>query len=93
MDVSATPSIAVVPSSKHLAEQKAYDFEAVFASQVAKLMLESVEVNESFGGGHGEEVFRGIMAEELGKSIAEGGGFGLAPAVLDQVLKLQGAKQ
>ena len=90
MDVSAVPSSSILVRAA--AERKAREFEAVFASQVAKLMLESVEVDESFGGGHGEEMFRGIMAEELGKSIAEGGGVGIAPAVLEQILKLQGAK-
>lgn len=90
MDVSALSAGPV--SARTRAEQKARAFEAVFASQVAKLMLGSVEVDESFGGGHGEEMFRGIMAEELSKSIADGGGLGIAPAVLDQLLKLQGDK-
>ena len=90
MDVSAASAGPV--SARTRAEQKAREFEVVFASQVAKLMLGSVEVDESFGGGHGEEMFRGIMAEELGKSIADGGGLGIAPAVLDQLLKLQGGK-
>lgn len=89
METSAVPPTAA-PSATAAARNQAREFEAVFAGEVAKLMLESVAVDDSFGGGHGEQLFRGIMAEELGKSIAAGGGIGLAPAVLDQILKLQG---
>ena len=81
---------ASAPAASDQARKSAREFEAVFASQIAKLMVESVEVDESFGGGHGEEMFRGIMAEELGKAIADRGSFGLAPVVLDHILKLQG---
>jgi peptidoglycan hydrolase FlgJ len=42
-----------------------------------------------FSGGHGEEMFRGVLAEKLGTAIAQKGGVGLAPAVLAQILKMQ----
>lgn len=67
----------------------AEDFEGVFLGQMAKLMLESVEQDSNFSGGAGEEMFRGILAEKLGTEMARRGGVGLAPAVLDQILKLQ----
>jgi len=67
----------------------AREFEAVFAGQVAKLMLESVDVGE-FGGGHGEELFRGVLAEQLGGEVAKGQGLGVAASVLQQMLKMQG---
>ncbi|NWO67878.1 flagellar biosynthesis protein FlgJ, partial [Escherichia coli] len=55
-----------------------------------QLMLESVQQGDGeFSGGHGEEMFRGIMAEKLGNAMAAKGGIGLAPAVLDQIIKLQ----
>lgn len=69
--------------------QTARDFEAVFLGQMTQLMLESVEQAGGFGGGHGEEMFRGVLAEKLGAEMARRGGIGLAPAVLDQILKLQ----
>ena len=34
-------------------------------------------------------MFRGVLAEKLGTEIANRGGVGLAPVVLDQILKLQ----
>ncbi len=37
----------------------------------------------------GEEMFRGVLAEQLGGQIARRGGLGIAPAVLDQIIRLQ----
>jgi Rod binding domain-containing protein len=72
------------------AAETARDFEAVFLGQMATLMLQSVEVGDQFSGGHGEEMFRGILAERLGTEMAQRGGIGLAPAVLDQIIRMQG---
>ena len=71
--------------------ETARSFEAVFLGQMTQLMLESVEQGGEFSGGHGEEMFRGVLAEKLGTEIAKRGGIGIAPAVLDQILKLQQA--
>jgi peptidoglycan hydrolase FlgJ len=79
-----------VPHRETAAEKTARDFEAVFLGQMAKLMMESVEVGDEFSGGHGEEMFRGVLAETLGAEMAKGGGVGLAPAVLDQIIRMQG---
>lgn len=70
----------------------AREFEDVFAGQLAKLMLEQVAVDPVFGGGHGEELFRGVLAEELGKAIGKTGDLGIAPAVLDHLQKLGALK-
>ena len=75
------------PAPKDVETAKA--FEAVFIGQMTQLMLESVEQSE-FSGGHGEQMFRGVLAEKMGTAIAERGGLGLAPAVLDQIIKMQG---
>lgn len=77
------------PASGPSAEKTAREFEAVFIGQMTQLMMESVEAGE-FSGGHAEQMFRGILAEKLGAAIAERGGIGLAPAVLDQIIMLQG---
>lgn len=69
--------------------ETARSFESVFLGQMTQLMLESVDKAGGFGGGHGEDMFRGVLAEKLGTEMAKRGGIGLAPAVLDQILKLQ----
>jgi Rod binding domain-containing protein len=68
----------------------AREFEAVFIGQMTKIIMETAESDGAFSGGHGEEMFRGVLAEEMGKEIARQGGVGLAPAVLDQIIKMQG---
>lgn len=75
-----------MPSPKETAEK----FEAVFLGQMTQLMMESVEVGDQFSGGHGEAMFRGVLAEKLGTEMAKSGGIGLAPAVLAQIIKMQG---
>jgi len=42
-------------------------------------------------GGHGEALFRGVLAEQLGNAIARGGGIGIADSVLAEIVKLQQA--
>lgn len=64
-------------------------FEAVFIGQMTKLMLESAEPQGNFSGGHGEALFRGVLAEQIGSFIARGGGIGIADSVLAEIMKLQ----
>lgn len=84
---AATPVRKVDPKNAETAK----NFEAVFLGQMTQMMLESVEKGE-FNGGAGEDMFRGVLAEKLGTEIANRGGVGLAPVVLDQILKLQQGK-
>jgi Rod binding domain-containing protein len=87
---SAAPATAQARDPRATAAEKAREFEAVFLGQMAGLMLQSVEVGDEFSGGHGEEMFRGILAERLGTEMAKHGGVGLAPIVMDQIIRLQG---
>ena len=76
-----------VPTPKDKAT--AQDFEAVFLGQMMKTMLESGAPEGDFTGGQGEEMFRGVLAEKLGIEMAKRGGIGLAPVVLEQMMKMQ----
>lgn len=72
--------------------EKAAEFEAVFLGQLAKTMLETVELGDT-SGGFGEEMFRGVLAENIGSEMARGQGIGLAPAILQQLIKAQGEEK
>ncbi|WP_010404701.1 rod-binding protein [Sphingomonas echinoides] len=86
---AAAPAGAAPPKTATPAQKAtAQSFEAVFLGQMTQLMFESVQTGE-FSGGHGEEMFRGVLAEKLGTAVAQKGGIGLAPAVLAQILKMQ----
>ena len=80
----ATPLPTITPKDRATAQS----FEPVFLGQMTQLMIESVDTG-TFSGGNGEDVFRGVLAEKLGTAMAARGGLGLAPAVLDQILRLK----
>lgn len=71
------------------ATQAAQEFEAMFATQMLAPVMESVDIDENFGGGHGEEVFRSMLVQEYGKSIAASNSLGLAATIRQEMLKLQ----
>ncbi|KQS46938.1 MULTISPECIES: rod-binding protein [unclassified Sphingomonas] len=87
---SVTPKAPPSAAAKGTEAKTAKSFEAVFLGQMTQMMMETVETDGPFGGGHGEEMFRGVLAEKLGTAIAAKGGIGLAPAVMAQIIKLQG---
>lgn len=70
-------------------EQAAKEFEGLFISEMIKPMFEGLDTNGPFGGGRGEEVFRGLMIQEYGKIIAGSGGVGLSSQIRDQLIKMQ----
>lgn len=74
------------PSVK--AQDTARQFEAVFLGQLFQAMFATVEQGE-FSGGHAEEMFQGVLAENMGSAVAANGGIGLAPSVVETILKLQ----
>ena len=91
---SALPPMANPSGTSHAEIAKtAEDFEAVFLGEMSKLMLESVELGDQFSGGHAEQIFRGILAEKLGGEIARRGGVGLAPSVMEQMIRMQEGSQ
>lgn len=89
--LSATSAATPIRKADPKNAETAKNFEAVFLGQMTQMMLESVDKGE-FNGGAGEDMFRGVLAEKLGTEIASRGGVGLAPVVLDQILKLQQGK-
>ena len=82
---AAAQAAALAPKLKATAQE----FEAVFLGQMVKIMMESGKPEGDFTGGSGEEMFRGILAEKLGNEMAKRGGIGIAPMVLDQMIKMQ----
>jgi flagellar protein FlgJ len=90
------PAVAKHPTAKTggpSAQKTAHEFEAVFIGQMTQMMMETVESDGTFSGGHGEEMFRGVLAEKLGTAITKRGGIGIAPLVMDQIIKLQGGSR
>lgn len=71
------------------AEAQAQEFESVFLSTMLNQMFSGLSSEGPFHGGHAEEQFRGLLVEEIGTSIAEAGGIGLADAVRKELIAIQ----
>ena len=70
----------------------AQDFEAMVLGQLLAPMFATVETSKGmFGGGAAEEQWRPMMAQEIGKHVAKGGGLGVAVPVYQQMLRAQEA--
>lgn len=72
--------------------KSATQFEGMFMAQMLTHMWDGVEVDKTFGGGQGEEMFRGLLVTEYGKQISQRGGLGIAAAVQSELLKAQEIK-
>lgn len=70
-------------------DEAAREFEAVFISEMMKPMFEGISTDGLFGGGKGEEIFRGMMIQEYGKILAQTGGIGISGQVREEMIRMQ----
>jgi Rod binding domain-containing protein len=80
-------------ANEAVAERTGREFEAMFLSQMLQPMFETVKTNDMFGGGAGEDAFKGILVDEYGKMIAKAGGVGIADQVKRQILDFQARQE
>lgn len=71
--------------------QAVEEFEAFFITQTFEQMYSTVPVNETFGGGNAEKIFRSMLIDEYGKMTAKSGGIGLTDQIMTQLLQQQEA--
>lgn len=83
------PQGGVQPAPANMTRETAVDFEAFFLSQVFAEMFSGIETDPVFGGGQGETVFRSLMIQEFGTSVARSGGVGIADSVMREMIALQ----
>lgn len=83
-----TEQLAATRNAKKI-EDAAKEFEAVFVTEMLRPMFEDIATDGMFGGGKGEEVFRGILLQEYGRGIVKSGGLGLSSQVQAELLRIQ----
>lgn len=71
------------------ATEAAKEFEAVFIAEMMKPMFEGISTDGEFGGGKGEEIFRGMLLQEYGNLMAQTGEVGIASSVKDAMIQMQ----
>ena len=89
---TAAPTMSKNINAENI-QKTAEDFEAFFLGQMLQPMFASIDTSGPFGGGHAEKVWRSMMVDEIGKSIAKSGGIGLADSVQRAILTMQEASQ
>jgi Rod binding domain-containing protein len=91
--LSLATSPAIVTPAKtanyRAARKAAVSFEGEFISQMLSPMFKGVSPGGMFGGGQGEAMFRSLMIDQFGKSMAQRGGFGLASEITRALLSHQ----
>lgn len=70
-------------------DEAAREFEAVFIAEMMKPMFEGISTDGMFGGGKGEEIFRGMLLQEYGKILAQTGGIGISAPVREEMIRMQ----
>ena len=80
---------AMSAKDEAVATKVAKDFEAVFISEFLGSMFTGVKADGPFGGGAGEEIFRSLLLDQYGQSLASQGGFGIADTVKRHLLGMQ----
>ena len=101
---SSTLGPTYTPDPRQLAQQRAVmtkqqneaaidkvaeDFEAFFAGAYFEQMFSGIQPDSVTGGGEGESMFRSLMIQEYGKSVAKQHVLGIADVVKRQLLQLQ----
>jgi Rod binding domain-containing protein len=75
------------------AKAAAEEFEAFFIGQFLEHMFAGIRTDGMFGGGHSENVYRSMMMQEYGKTIAAAGGVGIADSVYRSIIQMQEQEQ
>lgn len=70
-------------------DETAKDFEAMFMSEMLKPIFDTVQTDEQFGGGKGEDMWRGFLRDEYAKNMSANGSLGIADLVKQQLIETQ----
>ncbi len=86
---STQPQQNALTDQQISARAKAIEFEGVFLSMMIKEMFSGLRTEGDFTGGFGEEMFRGLMADQYAESIAKTGGIGLSDQIYQEIMAQQ----
>lgn len=70
-------------------KEAAKDFEAVFLSEMMSHMFEGLGTDPVFGGGQGEDMFKGMLVQEYAKKMATGHGIGISDQLQKMMIQMQ----
>ena len=74
-------------------QKAAKQFESLFVNEMMAHIFNGIEVNEYFGGGRGEEIFRSMLVEQYSKSVAESKQTKISDILTRQMIRMQEEQQ
>jgi Rod binding domain-containing protein len=74
-------------------DQSSKEFESMFISEMLQPMFETVQTDNMFGGGQGEDTWKSMMVDQYAKKISDAGGIGLADSIKAKMIEMQEAAQ
>ena len=88
-----TASMHSAPSlNMKKAKETAEDFEAFFVARMMESMFEGVQPNGLTGGGEAEKIYRSLLLNEYGKTMAKTGSIGVSDMIMDAIIQMQEAQ-
>jgi len=70
-------------------ETTAKNFESLFLGEMVETMFGDSGGEEAFGSSESNEIYKGLMAQEYGRIIANSGGIGIADYIKRELLAMQ----
>jgi flagellar protein FlgJ len=71
-------------------ERACDDFEALFVKYMMQQMRKTIPKDGLFGQSQAENIYTGMLDDEVAKSVSHGRGLGLAKAMYEQMAAMQG---
>jgi flagellar protein FlgJ len=88
----SSPAVAGAKPNAALRKQ-AQDLEGAFLNTLTSQMFSSIKTDGAFGGGFGEQTWRGMQSEQFASALAQSGGIGLADQITASLMDVQQAAQ
>ena len=89
---ASAPKAGMTPAEERKLRQTAHEVESIFMTHMLKTMRQASGMMGAALTGTGQRVYREMMDEHLGRSLAKGGGLGLADMLVRDVLRRQTAE-
>ncbi|HYE91919.1 MAG TPA: rod-binding protein [Terriglobales bacterium] len=84
---------AIAPADVRRLRATAHEIESMFLQQMLKTMRQATPGLQGPLSGTGQRVYQEMMDEQLARSMAKGGGIGLADMLVRDVLRRQGVEK
>ena len=91
--ISQTVTGTLSPEQIARTKAAAEDFEAVFLSEMMSHMFKGIKTDPMFGGGAGEDIFRGMLIQEYGRKMAGNHSIGIADQLQKVMIQMQMQQQ